>query len=149
VTELLGASASAEEAVQRDATDRTPAPTPADTGVASSGSTMSIPDLKLSVRVESVQQGGRGVGGVGGSGSKREQSTAGEVTVTFKAENLDPRLMEAAAKGRPLGIVTITVGSVTMTLHDVAISSAQLSGQTASLSLSFSSMEFTPGTGGG
>ena len=147
VTELLGPTAG-DVAIQRDTTDGTPPAEPTDTSTAT-GSTMSIPDLKLSVRVESVQQGGRGGGRVGGAGSKGEGSTSGEVTVTFKAEDLDPRLMEAAAKGRQFGVVTITIGSVTMTLHDVVISSAQMSGETASLSLNFSSREFTPGAGGG
>jgi hypothetical protein len=152
VTELIRAPGAGDVAVQRDATDGTPTAEPIGTEASPTANTMSIPDLKLSVVVESVQQGGRGAGGAGGSGgsgANRERPTSGEVTVTLKAENLDPRLMEAAAKGRHFDVVTITIGSVTMTLLEVAISSAQMCTDSASLSLNFSSMEFTPGAGGG
>jgi hypothetical protein len=151
VTELLGAPAAGDLALQRDATDGTPMAEPAGTEASPTSSTMSIPDLKLSMPVDSVQQRGRGVGDVGGQSGRtqRERSRSGEVTVTFKAENMDARLMEAAAKGRQFDIVTITIGSLTLTLHGVAISSVQVGTDTVSLSLNVSSMEFTRGAEGG
>ena len=45
--------------------------------------------------------------------------------------------------------MTITMASMTLTLHGVAISSVQTGGETASLTLNFSSREFTSGAGGG
>ena len=78
VTELLGPAAG-EVALQRDTTDGTPTAEPADSAAPTTGSTMSIPALDLSVPLLSVQQGAK-PGGVGGTGTaKPGASTAGEV----------------------------------------------------------------------
>jgi Type VI secretion system effector, Hcp len=112
---------------------------------------MSIPALDLSVPLLSVQRGrSASPGGVGGTGTaKPEASTAGEATVTFKVDDLDPRLWTAAADGRTFDTVTITFASMTLTLHGVAISSVQTSRDVVSVTLNFSSREFKPSAGGG
>ena len=147
VTELLGPMAG-DVAIQRDTTDGTPAAEPTDTSTAT-GNTMSIPDLKLSVPVESVQTAVNGADrGTSGRGS-REQTTSGEVVVMFRAEHLSPALFAAVAQGQQFAVVTITIRSSTLTLHGVVISGAQKGGETASLTLNFSSREFKSGAGGG
>ena len=110
---------------------------------------MSIPDLKLSVPIQSVQMGAQRAGRGGPGKSSRERATSGEVAVTFGRDDLSPALFAAAAQGQQFGVVTITLGSSTLTLHGVVISSAQRSGESASVSLNFSSREFTSGGGGG
>ncbi len=142
VSELLSAREGAEPVpVQRDGGDGTPTATPADTGPSPGVNTMSIPELKLGVPVQSVQNSTRGPGG-GGSGG------GGEVTVTLSAKDLDPRLWEAAAKGRQFSSITITIGQATITLHGVVISGVNMGTNSASLTLNFSSMEFNPGASG-
>ena len=126
----------------------TPTAEPTDT-TASATRTMSIPDLKLSVPIQSIQMGAQRAGRGGTGNSSREQATSGEVVVTFGADNLSPALFAAAAQGQQFGVVTITLGASTLTLHGVVISSAQRSGDSASVSLNFTSREFTSGGGGG
>ena len=112
VTELLGPMAG-DVAIQRDTTDGTPAAEPTDTSTAT-GNTMSIPDLKLSVPVESVQTAVNGADrGTSGRGS-REQTTSGEVVVMFRAEHLSPALFAAVAQGQQFAVVTITIRSSTL-----------------------------------
>ena len=147
MSELLGPTAG-DVAVQRDTTDGTPSAEPMDTSTAT-GNTMSIPDLKLSVPVESVQTvAQRADRGASGGGS-RERATSGEVAVTFRSEHLSPALFAAVAQGQQFAVVTITMGSTTLTLHGVVISSAKTGGESASLTLNFSSRELTSGAGGG
>ena len=147
VTELLAPS-TGDVAVQRETTDESPTAEPTDT-TASATRTMSIPDLKLSVPIQSIQMGAQRAGRGGTGNSSREQATSGEVVVTFGADNLSPALFAAAAQGQQFGVVTITLGASTLTLHGVVISSAQRSGDSASVSLNFTSREFTSGGGGG
>ena len=64
------------------------------------------------------------------------------MTVTLSAKDLDPRLWEAAAKGRQFSTITITIGQATITLHGVVISGVNMGTDAASLTLNFSSMEF-------
>ena len=147
VTELLAPS-TGDVAVQRETTDESPTAEPTDT-TASATRTMSIPDLKLSVPIQSIQMGAQRAGRGGTGNSSREQATSGEVVVTFGADNLSPALFAAAAQGQQFGVVTITLGASTLTLRGVVISSAQRSGDSASVSLNFTSREFTSGGGGG
>ena len=151
VTELVGAPGpdAGSPSVQRDGADGTPTASPDDKGASPRVDTLSIPDLKLGVPIQSFQGTHRGPGREGGRGGDRggePESTAGEVTVTLLAEHLSPKLFEAAAKGRQFGTVTITLGAATITLHGVIISGVQMSTNSASLTLNFSSMEFDPGT---
>ena len=150
VTELVGAPGTdaGRTSVQRDGADGTPTATP-DKGTSPRVDTLSIPDLKLGVPIQSFQGTRRGPGREGGRGGDRggePESTAGEVTVTLLAEHLSSKLFEAAAKGRQFGTVTITLGAATITLHGVVISGVQMSTNSASLTLNFSSMEFDTGT---
>ena len=147
VTELLAPTAG-DFPVQRDTTDDTPTAEPMDT-TTSATRTMSIPDLKLSVPITSIQMVAPRSGRGGTGDSSREQATSGEVVVTFGADDLSPALFAAVSQGQQFGVVTITLGSATLTLHGVVISSAQKSGESASVSLNFTSREFTQGAGGG
>ncbi len=146
VTELLAPSAG-DTAVQRDTTNDTPTAEPMD-ATTSATRTMSIPDLKLSVPIQSIQMVAPRAGRGGTGDSSREQATTGEVVVTFGADDLSPALFAAVAQGQQFAVVTITLGSSTLTLRGVMISSAQKIGDSASVSLNFTSREFTPGAGG-
>ena len=103
----------------------------------------------LRARSQSIQMGAQRAGRGGTGNSSREQATSGEVAATFGADNLSPALFAAAAQGQQFGVVTITLGASTLTLHGVVISSAKRSGDSASVSLNFTSRELTSGGGGG
>ncbi len=153
VTELLAAPGTdaTTTTAQRDTPNGAPTAEPADSGAPTGGSTMSIPVLDLSVPLMSIQQGkAPSPGGTGGAGTaKPESSTAGEATVTFKADDLDPRLWTAAADGRTFETVTITFASMTLTLHGVVLSSVQTARDVVSITLNFSSRDVKPSAGGG
>jgi hypothetical protein len=119
--------------VQRDTPAKTPGPGKGTDGKTSASGTMSIPDLKLSLPILSFSQQVRG--------TNREKETAGDATVTIALSDLDPRLSEAAAKGRRFDTITITIGSgTTLTLHGVFISGVNIGAETVGLSFSFDSI---------
>jgi hypothetical protein len=100
--------------------------------------TMAIPRLDLSIPILSFsQQAGQP------NQPKRE---SGEMTVTLAVKDLDPRIAQAAAKGDQFEPITITVGTTTLTLHNVVFSSYSISQDTVALGLNFASIErHTPG----
>ncbi|HEY6570602.1 MAG TPA: hypothetical protein VIZ22_09945 [Candidatus Limnocylindrales bacterium] len=143
VTELVGAHGTdaGGPTIQRDGEDGTPTATPdGDKGAKPRVNTMSIPELKLGVPVQSFEGTRRAPGREGG-----REMTAGEVTVGLLAEHFDSRLFEASAKGRVFSTVTITLGPATITLHGVLISGVQMSKDATSLTLHYTSIEINPG----
>jgi hypothetical protein len=147
VTELVGAQGTDAglPQVQRESPDAAPTATP-DAEGKPRVDTMSIPELNVAVPIQSIDSSRMGPSGRGGSGRDREKkSTAGELTVLFAAEHFNPKLMEAMNQGREFGTVTITISTMTITLHGVIISGAHMGRESASISLSFSSMDFDPG----
>jgi hypothetical protein len=129
VAQLLAAEADASPTVQRDETDTT-------SGVG----TMSIPEWKLDVPIQSFQHGA--------SRPNREKAAGGEVYITFDKKHLDARLMKAVTDGKQFEEITVQVGGRKITLRKVFLSSISMSGDFVSLSLSFGSIEL-PGEGGG
>ena len=94
--------------------------------------TMSIPDLKLSVPIQSIQMVAPRAGRGGTGDSSREQATSGEVVVTFGADTSARRCSPRSPRVNSSPSSTITLGSATLTLHGVVISSAKKSGESAS-----------------
>jgi hypothetical protein len=98
-------------------------------------STMTIPDMKLTMPILSFSQLDRGAG--------RAKDQSGEVSVTIPLESADARISEAVVTGTQFDTITIALGSrQTFTLHGVVIASIQMGPDMAGLSLSFTSMEF-------
>jgi hypothetical protein len=109
---------------------------PAGDGTKSGTATMAIPRLDLSIPILSFsQQAGR---------PNQPKQESGEMVVTFALKDFDPRIAEAAAKGVPFEPITITIGTTTLTLHNVALSSYSISQDTVALGLNFASMERSP-----
>ena len=131
VAELLGANgADAAPAVQRDEADAT-------TGTG----TMSIPDWKLDVPIQSFQ--------LEASRPNREKAAGGEVHITFDKKHLDPRLMKAVTDGKQFEEITVQIRGRKITLRGVYFSSINMSGDFVSMSLNFGSIEFPEEGGGG
>jgi hypothetical protein len=122
--------------LQRQPADQAPGAEPTDSRTSAAG-TMSIPDMEMVIPILSFSQQ------VGGPGQRKTPS--GEVVVSIAIESLDPRIAEAVAKGKGFATITIVVGSSTFTLHSVIFSSFQIGSDVATLSLNFTSMEFSPG----
>jgi hypothetical protein len=125
-------------AVQRAPEDQAPPAAPVNEGKKSATGTMTISELDLTTPITSFsQQVGR---------TNEPAGSQGEVVVTIAAENLDPRLTQAAATGRRFDTVAIAIGAQTLTLHGVVISSFSLGSDAASMGLNFTSIEL--GSGG-
>jgi hypothetical protein len=145
VSELLSArEGAAPVPVQRDTGDEKTGAEASGAGKVPSSYTMSIPQLELTVPIESVQQ----ASGPRGGDTNRAPTPSGEVIVTVSADNLDQRLVEAAMKGRPFATITIAIGTATITLHNVVISSFQMGTGSATLQLNAQSIDYASGEGG-
>ena len=131
VAELLGAaSQGAVATVQRDETDTTTA-----TG------TMTIPELKLAIPIQSFQlQTNR---------PRRTEEAGGEVVLSFDEKHFDPRLMKAATDGRQFETIAVQIGGRTITLHKVVMSSVSMGGGTVLMTLNYTSIELPQEGGGG
>jgi hypothetical protein len=135
--ELHGADGG-RSAVQRQPAGDTPGADPANEGGKGSAvGTMTIPDMKMSIPIQSFSRQAQG------TGQKKEAS--GELFVSMAATAMDPRLAQAVARGEHVATITIVAGSQTFTMHDVFFSGYSISGETASLSLNFASMELGSG----
>ena len=118
--------------VQRYTPGKAPPPGKANDGKTSASGTMTIPDWKLSVPITSFSQQVKG--------PNREKEPGGEATVTIALADMNPKLSEAAAKGRHFDTITITIGSTTLTLHGVYISGLNVGTETVGLTFSFDSI---------
>ena len=119
--------------LQRDPVADASRAEPANDGTATASGTMAIPDLELSIPLLSFSQQ------VSGPGRSKESS--GDVVVTFPIGKLDPRLTKAVADGQRFKMITIVIGTNTITLHDVVFSSVSIGPDTVTLGLNFTSME--------
>lgn len=127
-----------EMQVQRQPAGEAPAAEPANEGKSSASGTMSIPDMDISVPIISFMQQ------VGGA--REAKGSSGEVVVTIALEHLDPGISKATADGRRFDTITVTIGSkATFTLRGVVFSSLNMGSDMATLSLNFTSMQFSPG----
>jgi hypothetical protein len=124
--------------LQRQPADQAPGAEPANDGKTSATGTMTIPEMDLVMPILSFQQQvGR---------TRQPKDSSGEVFVAIALESLDPRIQEAAAKGEHFDTITVAIGpKSTFTLHSVVFSSFNVGSNTATLSLNFTSMEFSPG----
>ena len=123
--------------LQRQPVDQGSEAEPTDTRTSAVG-TLSIPDLEMAIPILSFSHSA--------SGTREPRTASGEVFVSMAVERMDPRLVDWMVKGKPFAVITVAVGSkATFTLRGVQISSINVSGDTASLSLSFESIEFGPG----
>jgi hypothetical protein len=133
VTELLAApapGAAAPVSLQRDASET--GAEPADDRGASGVPRISIPELKLDAPIQSFQRTGSG---------RKGQGSGDEVVITMESGGADVRLQRAAAEGKSFPLVVITMGRMTMTLHGVVISSAQISNNVSTFTLNFTAIE--------
>ena len=140
VTQLLESrdSDAAPMTLQRDPVDQAPTADPANEGKTSATGTMTIPEMDLEMPILSFSQQV--------ANPNQPKTPTGEVAVTIALESLDPRIQEAVVKGKQFATITVAIGSkTTVTLHGVVFSSFQLSSDIATLSLNFTSMEFSPG----
>ncbi len=125
-------AAPARATLQRQPADQSPRAEPTDSRTTATG-TMSIPEMEVDMPILSFARR------VSGPGSPK--TSAGDVEVAIALGSLDPRISEAAAKGRQFATITIQVGSRTFTLHSVVITSFNVNSEIATLSLNFTSID--------
>ena len=119
--------------VQRDTPGQAHPPGKADDGKTSASGTMTIPDWKLSIPIASFSQQVKG--------PNRQKETGGEATVTIALSDMNPKLSEAAAKGRKFDTITIAFDTGDkITLHGVYISGLNIGTETVGLQLNFESI---------
>lgn len=124
--------------VQLQPPEPAPGAEPTDTRTSGVG-TMNIPDLELTISILNFSRQG--------SGTQQPKTPSGEASVSFAVASMDPRLVEAMTRGTRFAEITVAIGTkATIKLHGVMISGINVSGDTASLTLSFDSMEFIPGS---
>jgi hypothetical protein len=134
VAELITSQAEAGRLeLQRDPAVDGSRAEPTNEGGANASGTMAIPDLDLSIPLLSFSQQLTGPG--------RSKEASGDVVVTLAIGKLDARLTKAVADGRGFKVITIVVGTQTITLRDVIFSSVNIGPDTATLGLNFTSME--------
>ncbi len=118
--------------LQRQPADQAPGAEPADSRSTATGS-MTIPEMDVDMPILSFARR------ISGPGSAK--TSAGDVEVAIALESLDPRIAEATAKGRHFATITVDIGSQTFTLHSVVITSFNVGGDIATLSLNFTSID--------
>ena len=127
VTSLLGRDAAPGPAtVQREEK--------ADKGPTSGVGTMTIPEMKLALPIQSFQQ-------QSGRPGREGREAGGDVAVTFTEKDLDPRLFKAATDGKQFATITIQVGALKVTLNKVVISGISMTGGSVMLQLNAAEIE--------
>ena len=123
--------------VQRQPPEQAPGAEPTDTRTSGVG-TMTIPELKMAISILHFS--------LQGNGMQQPKGPGKEAHVSFPTASMDPAFIEAMTRGKPFAEVTVALGTkATFKLHGVLIASVNVSGDVASLSLTFNSMEFIPG----
>jgi hypothetical protein len=108
-----------------------------DKSTSSAPGSMTIPEIKLTLPIQSFQQQLSP-----GIARGRERKTGGDVIVTFTEKDLNPRLMKAATDGKAFATITIQVGAVKVTLNKVLVSGISMTGGTVMLQLTAAEIEF-------
>jgi hypothetical protein len=135
--ELHGADG-ARATAQRQPAGDAPTVEPADeSGKGSAVGTMTIPDMKISIPIQSFARQVHG--------TRKGKASSGELGVTIAATELNPRLVQAVARGEHVATITIVAGPQTFMMRDVVFSGYSINRETASFTLDFSSMEVASG----
>ena len=114
-----------------------PTAEPAKDEKTSAGATMTIPEMKLSIPILSYSlQSGR---------PDTRKTPTGELTVSMALKDLDPRIAQAVARGDRFETITVEAGTHKITMKGVMFSSSQIGGEIATLTLSFTSIDFGQG----